>query len=67
VCAELAKKAKQLKITLVKSIIGRNEQQKQIIEALGLKKIGQSVLRDDTPATRGIIQKVGFMLNVEEV
>ncbi len=63
----MAKKAKQLKITLVKSIIGRNEQQKQIIEALGLKKIGQSVLRDDTPATRGIIQKVGFMLNVEEV
>jgi large subunit ribosomal protein L30 len=67
VCAKLAKKVKQLKITLIKSIIGRNEQQRQIIEALGLKKIGQSVLRDDTPATRGIIQKVGFMLNVEEI
>jgi large subunit ribosomal protein L30 len=51
----------------MKSIIGRNEKQRQIIEALGLKKIGQSVLRDDTPATRGIIQKVGFMLNVEEI
>ncbi len=63
----MAKKVKQLKITLIKSIIGRNEQQRQIIEALGLKKIGQSVLRDDTPATRGIIQKVGFMLNVEEI
>ncbi len=63
----MAKKVKQLKITLMKSIIGRNEKQRQIIEALGLKKIGQSVLRDDTPATRGIIQKVGFMLNVEEI
>lgn len=63
----MAKANKQLKITLNKSLIGKNQQQRQIIEALGLKKIGQSVTRQDTPAIRGIIQKVGFMLKVEEI
>ncbi len=58
---------KQLKITLVKSLIGRNEQQKKIVKALGLKKIGTSVVRNDDAATRGIIQKIGFMLKVEEM
>ena len=58
---------KQLKITLVKSLIGRNEQQKKIVKALGLTKIGTSVVRNDDPATRGIIQKIGFMLKVEEM
>ncbi len=63
----MAKANKQLKITLNRSLIGKNQQQRQIIEALGLKKIGQSVTRQDTPAIRGIIQKVGFMLKVEEI
>ena len=58
---------KQLKITLVKSLIGRNKAQKKIIEALGVRKIGQSVTREDNPETRGIIQKVGFVLKVEEL
>ncbi len=58
---------KQLKITLVKSLIGRNEQQRKIVKALGLKKIGTSVVRNDDAATRGIIQKIGFMLKVEEM
>ena len=58
---------KQLKITLVKSLIGRNKSQKRIIEALGVKKIGQSVIREDNPQTRGIIQKMGFVLKVEEL
>ena len=58
---------KQLKITLVKSLIGRNKSQKRIIEALGVKKIGQSVIREDNPETRGIIQKMGFVLKVEEL
>ena len=63
----MAKANKQLKITLNRSLIGKNQQQRQIIEALGLKKIGQSVTRQDTPAIRGIIQKVGFMLKVQEI
>ena len=59
--------AKQLKITLKKSIIGRNQRQRKTIEALGLKKIGQSVVHDDTPQIRGMIHKTDFMLDVEEV
>ena len=58
---------KQLKITLVKSLIGRNEQQRKIVKALGLTKIGTGVVRNDDAATRGIIQKIGFMLKVEEM
>lgn len=60
-------KTKQLKITLIKSMICRNKDQRKIVEALGVKKIGQSVVLEDTPATRGIIQKIGFMLKVEEI
>ena len=59
--------AKQLKITLKKSIIGRNQRQRKTIEALGLKKIGQTVVHDDTPQIRGMFHKTDFMLDVEEV
>ncbi len=62
----MAKDEKQLKITLVKSLIGRNKEQRKIVEALGLKKLHTSVVLADTPATRGVIQKIGFMLKVEE-
>jgi len=58
---------KQLKITLVKSLIGRNKDQREIVHALGLRKIRQSVIRTDNPQTRGVIQKIGFMLKIEEI
>lgn len=58
---------KQLKITLVKSLICRDKHQRAIIKALGLGKLNSSVIQPDNAATRGIIQKVGFMLKVEEI
>ena len=58
---------KQLKITLKKSLIGRNEKQRKSIEALGLRKIGQSVVKQDNPRMRGICRKMDFMLDVEEI
>ena len=58
---------KQLKITLIKSLITRSKAQRAIVKALGLTKMHQSVIMDDSPATRGIIQKIGFMLKVEEI
>lgn len=58
---------KQLKITLKKSLIGRNEKQRKNIEALGLRKIGQSVVKQDNPQMRGICRKMDFMLDVEEI
>ncbi|HHX14439.1 MAG TPA: 50S ribosomal protein L30 [Clostridiales bacterium] len=62
-----AKQEKQLKITLVRSPIGTNPNQRKVIEALGLKKLNQSIERIDTPSVRGAIAKVGFLLKVEEL
>ena len=50
--------AKQLRITLVRSVIGRPEPQRRTVEALGLKKINQVVEHEDTPQIRGMINKV---------
>ncbi len=58
---------KKLKITLVKSTIGSKPHQKKVVEALGLKKIRQSVELEDSPSTRGAIAKVSHLLQVEEL
>ncbi len=63
----MKKANKQLKITLKKSKIGRLQNQIANLEALGLKKIGSSVIKENTPQTRGMIEKVSFMLDVEEI
>ena len=55
-----------LKITLVKSTIGAVPKHKKTVEALGLKKLHQSVIIPDGPAVRGQIQQVGYLLKVEE-
>ncbi len=59
--------ANKLEITLKKSLIGRNPNQRKNIEALGLHKIGQTVVHDDTPTIRGMIKKTHFMLDVKEI
>ena len=56
---------KQLKITLVKSTIGFNENQAKIVESLGLRKIRHSVTLPDTPEVRGAILKVRHLVTVE--
>ena len=63
-----AKKAetKKLKITLVKSTIGQVPKNRATIEAMGLRKIHQTVELPDNAATRGQIQKVRHMVKVEE-
>ena len=58
---------KQLKITLVKSTIGCLEKQKQTVEALGLRKIRQSKVHNDTPVVRGMIFVVKHLVAVEEI
>ena len=58
--------AKKLEITLKRSMIGRNESQRKIVKALGLKKIGQTVDHYDTPTIRGMVNKIDFMLDVKE-
>ena len=59
--------AKKLEITLKKSLIGRNQKQRKTIEALGLKKIGQTTTHNDTPQIRGMIHLTDFMLDIKEV
>ncbi|RYG72797.1 50S ribosomal protein L30 [Lentibacillus lipolyticus] len=59
--------SKRLEITLTRSVIGRTEAQRQTVSSLGLKKIRQSVVREDTPAVRGMIDKVSHLVTVEEV
>jgi len=61
------KKEKQLKITLVKSTISSLKNHKATVQALGLKKINQSVVKADNAATRGMIFKVKHLVEVEEI
>ena len=68
----MAKKAekqenKKLRVTLVKSTAGRLVKQQRTVEALGLKKIHQSVEVEDTPAMRGMIRTVVHLVTVEEI
>ena len=58
---------KKLKITLVKSTIGAVAKNKAVVESMGLRKIGKSVILPDNDATRGQIRKVSHLLKVEEV
>lgn len=59
--------SKKLEITLKRSVIGRTETQKQTVQALGLKKIHQSVVREDTPSVRGMVNKVSHLVTVKEL
>ncbi len=56
----------KLKITLVRSLIGRPEDQKVTVRALGLTRTNSCVVKTDTPQIRGMINKVGHLLKVEE-
>ena len=58
---------RKLKITQVRSVIGRPEKHRRIVRALGLKRNQSSVIHDDTPAIRGMVTKVCHLVNVEEV
>mgnify|MGYP000903468835 CR=1 FL=1 len=58
--------SKQLEITLSRSVIGRKENQKRTVKALGLKKLNDTVVHNDTPAIRGMIETVSHLVTVKE-
>lgn len=58
---------KQLSITLVRSYIGRPGKHKRVVAGLGLRKMNQTVIRQDTPQTRGMIYKISHLLEVKEI
>jgi len=67
----VAKKKQQkpvkLEITQIRSLSGRPETQRRTVRALGLTKNQTSVVHDDTPAIRGMINKIPHMLKVREI
>ena len=58
---------KRLKITQVKSSIGRLKKHKACLTGLGLRRVGHSVERDDTPSIRGMLNRISYLINVEEL
>lgn len=56
-----------LKITQVRSLIGRKQDQRGTVKALGLKRIRHTVEQEDNPQIRGMIDKVRHLVSVEEV
>lgn len=59
--------AKKLKVTLVKSPIGTGRKHQACVKGLGLRRIRHSVELEDTPAVRGMINKVSYMVSCEEI
>ncbi|HSQ34903.1 MAG TPA: 50S ribosomal protein L30 [Candidatus Binatia bacterium] len=57
----------RLKIKLVKSLIGRSDRQQATVKGLGLRKINSVVIREKRPEILGMIRKIEFMLQVEEI
>ena len=63
----MAKQDKKLKLTLIKSRFHRKPGHAECLLGLGLRKRHQSVVVNDTPEHRGMINRVGYLLEVEEV
>lgn len=59
--------AKKIKITLVKSLIGRKPKHVLIAKQLGLGKTNSSVVHNDNPSIRGLIGFIDYLLDVQEV
>jgi len=57
----------RLRVTMKHSAIGRTSRQKATIQGLGLRKIGQSRILENTPAVRGMVKKVLHLVDVEEI
>ncbi len=57
----------KIKVTLVKSPISHPEQQRKVLQSLGLGKIGSSAVHHDSPAIQGMIRKCDHLVSVENV
>ena len=57
----------RLKVTQTRSEIGGKQNQRDTLRSLGLRKIGQTVVREDTPINRGYVRAVAHLVKVEEI
>ncbi len=58
--------AKKIEITLIRSPLSCKPKHRRTVRALGLRKIGQSVIHDDTAAIRGMANRIDYLVNIEE-
>ncbi|MCX7156907.1 MAG: 50S ribosomal protein L30 [Rhodocyclales bacterium] len=56
---------KKIKVTLVKSVIGTKQDHRATVRGLGLRKLNSSAMLEDTPAVRGMINKVAYLVKCE--
>jgi large subunit ribosomal protein L30 len=59
-------KKKQIKVTLVRSPIGFQPKHRETVRGLGLKRMHQSVVLEDTPSVRGMVNRIDYMVRVEK-
>ncbi|GAB3404083.1 MULTISPECIES: 50S ribosomal protein L30 [Schumannella] len=59
--------AARLKVTQIKSVISEKQNQRDTLRSLGLKRIGDTVVREDTQANRGYVRTVAHLVKVEEI
>jgi large subunit ribosomal protein L30 len=57
----------RLRVTQVRSTVGKTRRMRETVRALGLKRIRHSVVQDDRPEIRGMLARVGHLVAVEEV
>ncbi|GED15111.1 50S ribosomal protein L30 [Aneurinibacillus migulanus] len=57
----------KLQITLKRSLIGRTQNQRATVAALGLRKLNHTVVKEDNAAMRGMVEKVKHMVEVKEI
>jgi len=57
----------QLKVTQIRSGIGGQQRQRETLRTLGLRRLGDSVVKDDRPEIRGMVRAVSHLVTVEEV
>ncbi|MCX7145214.1 MAG: 50S ribosomal protein L30 [Sulfuritalea sp.] len=56
---------KKIKVTLVKSVIGTKQDHRATVRGLGLRRLNSSAVLEDTPAVRGMIRKVAYLVKCE--
>ena len=56
---------KKIKVTLVKSVIGTKQDHRATVRGLGLKRLNSSAVLEDTPAVRGMIRKVAYLVKCD--
>lgn len=65
--AEQKQNARQVRVTLTKSLLGRPDKHRRVARALGLTKTGRPVVQYETPTIKGMINKISHLVSVEAV